>query len=207
MLKKIISLCLCCCLVFATGIISRAEDSEGIMPLALQYINVDSVSLTFYISDDGFANIQYTVSVSGKDDITVKTYIEKNYLSLFWTRVDIGTEDNKWIDNPDKRFYIGNHGAQLIESGLYRATVEIISGSDKIVKRAEFRYNKNITIGDVNDDSRITAADARLILRFSADLERFSASQKEKSDVNGDGRITAADARLVLRISASLGAY
>lgn len=193
--------------MFVTDTDSGADDSDVMSPLALEFINVDSVSLTFYVSDDGYANIQYTVAVRGTDNITVKTYIEKNYLNLFWTKVDIGTSDNKWTDKPDRKIYIGKHGVRLTESGLYRATIDVYSGGDKLTKRAEFSYNKSVQGGDVNNDGRITAADARLILRFSANLQRYTALQKEKSDVNGDGRITAADARIVLRLAASLGAY
>lgn len=203
-MKKIISLCLCCCLVIATGISSRAEDSDGLNPLALEFINVGNVSLTFYVSDDGYANVQYTVAVNGTENVLVKTYIEKQYLNFFWTKIDTGSGGNTWTDRVNKQFYVGVHGVRLTESGVYRATIEVLSGSDKLIKRAEFRYNKSLHSGDVNADGRITAADARLILRFSAGIQRYTVAQQAKADINGDGRITAADARMVLRIAASL---
>lgn len=59
-------------------------------------------------------------------------------------------------------------------------------------------------VGDVDGNGKITAADARLVLRFSASLDVPDDSQKKVSDVNSDGKITAADARKVLRIAASL---
>ncbi len=203
-MKKIISLCLCCCLVIATGISSRAYDSDGLNPLALEFMNVGNVSLTFFISDDGYANVQYTVAVNDTDNVLVKTYIEKQYLNFFWTKIDTGSSGNTWTDRVDKKFYVGVHGVRLTESGVYRATIEVLSGSDKLIKRAEFRYNKSLHSGDVNADGRITAADARLILRFSAGIQRYTVAQQAKADINGDGRITAADARLVLRIAASM---
>ncbi len=57
-------------------------------------------------------------------------------------------------------------------------------------------------LGDVNNDGRITAFDARLILRHSASLELLQ--DISVADVNKDGRITAADARKTLRVASSL---
>ena len=59
--------------------------------------------------------------------------------------------------------------------------------------------------GDVSRDNKITAADARLVLRYATKLiTNFDDEQKELADVNGDGQITAADARLILRFSVRL---
>lgn len=58
--------------------------------------------------------------------------------------------------------------------------------------------------GDVDLNGKVEASDARLILRYSAKLEEFSALQKNNGDVNNDGKITASDARTVLRVSAKL---
>ena len=58
--------------------------------------------------------------------------------------------------------------------------------------------------GDVDGNGKITASDARLILRASAKLDSISAQQEAIADVNGDSKITAADARKVLRMSARL---
>lgn len=58
--------------------------------------------------------------------------------------------------------------------------------------------------GDVDGDGKITAADARQILRRAARLITFTTEQDALADVDKDGKITAADARLVLRVSAGL---
>lgn len=58
--------------------------------------------------------------------------------------------------------------------------------------------------GDVDGDGRVTAADARLILRRSAQLIKFTMEQDALADVNKDGEVTAMDARIVLRVSAGL---
>ena len=58
--------------------------------------------------------------------------------------------------------------------------------------------------GDVDGDGKITAADARLILRRAAKLISFTMEQDARADVDKDGKVTAADARKVLRVSAGL---
>lgn len=63
------------------------------------------------------------------------------------------------------------------------------------------------SIGDVNGDGKISAADARLALRFSASLEKPTEEQKKSADVNNDGKITASDARMILRVSAGLDKF
>ena len=53
--------------------------------------------------------------------------------------------------------------------------------------------------GDVDHDGKVTAADARKILRISAQLDSASDSQTaDNADMNDDGRVTAEDARLAL---------
>lgn len=60
------------------------------------------------------------------------------------------------------------------------------------------------SMGDVNRDNKITAADARLALRASVELEKLDDEAKKLADVNFDDKITAADARLILRASVGL---
>ena len=62
------------------------------------------------------------------------------------------------------------------------------------------------TLGDVDGNGKIEAADARLALRASVNLEKYAAGSAEFSaaDVDGDKAVTAADARLILRASVNL---
>lgn len=50
--------------------------------------------------------------------------------------------------------------------------------------------------GDVDGDGKVTASDARLILRAAVGLEEID---NEKGDIDGDGKITSADSREALR--------
>lgn len=58
--------------------------------------------------------------------------------------------------------------------------------------------------GDVNQNGEVTAIDARLALRASANLEKLSPEQEALADMNEDGKVTAVDARSILRQSAGL---
>ena len=64
-----------------------------------------------------------------------------------------------------------------------------------------------IGMGDVDGDGKVTAADARLILRRAAKLIKFTMEQDALADVDDDGKITAADARKVLRVAAQLETF
>lgn len=64
--------------------------------------------------------------------------------------------------------------------------------------------NKNYSLGDINGDGKITASDARIVLRVSAKLEEKTEIITKYGDVNSDGKVSASDARKILRISAKL---
>lgn len=59
-------------------------------------------------------------------------------------------------------------------------------------------------LGDVNFDGKISAADARLALRFSAQVQQPTADEFIVANVILDDLIKANDARLILRVAAQL---
>ena len=62
-------------------------------------------------------------------------------------------------------------------------------------------------LGDVNNDGKIAASDARLTLRASAKLETLTDKQLKAADIDFNGRVSAADARTILRVSAKLESF
>lgn len=64
--------------------------------------------------------------------------------------------------------------------------------------------NSSAVAGDANEDGKITAIDARLILQHVAGINLLSASQLAYIDMNDDGNVTAVDARMVLQKVAGL---
>lgn len=62
-------------------------------------------------------------------------------------------------------------------------------------------------MGDANNDQKVNAADARVVLRVSSKLEPDDKVSLYTADTNADGKITASDARAILRVSAKLSEF
>ena len=58
--------------------------------------------------------------------------------------------------------------------------------------------------GDIDGDGKVTAADARLLLRCAVKLEKIDYSRINAYNVDGNTTVTADDARTVLRIAVGL---
>lgn len=69
---------------------------------------------------------------------------------------------------------------------------------------AEGRSYTVAVMGDTDCDGAVTANDARLVLRFAAELGELTEAQKKAADVTSDGNVRANDARAVLRIAADI---
>lgn len=64
--------------------------------------------------------------------------------------------------------------------------------------------DNSAVIGDANNDKKVTAVDARLVLQHVAEIKALSSSQSILVDMNGDGSVTAGDARIILQKVAGL---
>lgn len=115
-------LVLCLSLAPLSPVSAAVASGNEIMPC---YNNTNSATANMDISDSGKMTINY--KVSGYSSVTTKivitTYIEKRTLGLFWTRVDIGTTDNEWVDTINGYKYSGSRTYQLSSSGTYRVTI------------------------------------------------------------------------------------
>ena len=123
-IKKILValLVLCLSIVPVFSVSAAAATQEEVMPL---YNNTASVTTAMNINSSGKMTISY--QYSGYPSTTTKavitTYIEKKTLGLFWSRVDIGTTDDQWVDTINDYRYTGSRTYQLSSSGTYRVTV------------------------------------------------------------------------------------
>ena len=85
-----------------------------------------------------------------------------------------------------------------------KATTTFVMGEKDVELKATFR-NKgegpSVMLGDVNNDGKIQAKDARLALRAAVGLETYAAGSREfiAADVTKDGKVQAKDARIILR--------
>ena len=127
-MKKIIKrifvaiLILCLTIVPLSPVSAAVADGNEIMPM---YNNVSSASANISINNSGKMTItyQYYGSAAVTTKAVITTYIEKKTLGLFWTRVDIGTTNDEWVDTKYDSTYIGSRTYQLSSTGTYRVTV------------------------------------------------------------------------------------
>jgi len=119
--RKIITLTLaiCCLIAPFTTMASAAEVQPRLN-------NTLSTVTTMNINSSGQLSIVY--KYTGFPDVTTKavitTYIQKRTLGIFWFRVDIGTENDEWVDTIYKEDYAGVRTYQLSDRGTYRVNVE-----------------------------------------------------------------------------------
>ena len=137
-------LVLCLSVVPLSPVSAAVAEGNEIMPL---FNNVSTVTANGSINNSGKMTISYkyigSPSVTTKAVIT--TYIEKKTLGLFWTRVDIGTTNDEWVDTINSYSYSGTRSYQLSSTGTYRVTtVYKIYGSggsaDEIECKAQDSY-------------------------------------------------------------------
>ena len=98
-----------------------------------------------------------------------------------------------------------NIAFRFTEAGTYKVFCTVVDSENAIISS----FSAPVTVlelnpGDIDNDGKITAIDARKVLRYSAGLETMSDGQLIAADVNGDGKANAIDARLILRCAANL---
>lgn len=132
-------------------------------------------------------------SENGRDEVKCSVCGE---VIEFETIQSSGHQCNNWtvITKPDSTGKVGLKRGECKICGEY------------VYVRTEYDPNEkdDAILGDIDMDGKITAADARLLLRYTAKMTDLTSAQKNLADVNKDGKITAADARLVLRVAAKL---
>ncbi len=64
-----------------------------------------------------------------------------------------------------------------------------------------------VMMGDFNGDGRVSAVDARAVLRMAAKIDSDDGVEIASVDADNDGKISVADARLILRVAASLSSF
>lgn len=120
-LKKLLSLTLLICMVTVSLSSAKVYGSE----ITPRYNNVLTADVNTTVNSSGTLNITY--NCLGFPDTTSKvvitTYIEKQFLFIFWTRVDIGTTNNEWTQTINNYRYSGTRTFKLPSTGTYRTTV------------------------------------------------------------------------------------
>lgn len=174
----------------------------------------DSQLFRFYDAGDGLCYIKSKLGCFV--DIQSEDYTVNDNV---WTYRFNGSPTQKWALHSHTHSYSSEitKTASCTEKGIVTYTCsgcrliysdelpltehKAVDGICTVCKKA---VGEKIRYGDVNDDGKISASDARIVLRASVGLERLNEIQTEKADVAKDGRITASDARLILRASVNL---
>ncbi len=120
------------------------------------------------------------------------------------------TEENKtWLFSCEgfdvnycKIYYLSDNGDLFLLSS--KTEINSLLITTNLTGMFVIVEDKMYSTGDVDGDTKITAADARLALRISAALEDATQQQINAGDIDKSGEITAADARKILRFSAEL---
>ena len=124
-MKRVNVFLLCVLLLIGSIPFPAAAADHDIVPY---YNNTVTANSYFTISENGTATI--TVSYRGVSGLTtgatITTKIQKRTLGLIWTNVDIGTEDNVWVDEATGFSYSTSHSIDLNSTGTYRAVVDFV---------------------------------------------------------------------------------
>lgn len=177
----------------------------------------------------GWICLDYTLQISCDDDIknNIVSMILKADKSvafcgekITWT-VDVsGDSASKYfyafyIFRNGEKVYNGTFSSQNTVSyvpdaeGTYQASVEIVdSENKKTTLRSEciscLEHKTDAVHGDANGDGKVTASDARLVLRVAAMMETLTGKNFVCADVDKDNKLSASDARKILRIASGL---
>ncbi len=79
-----------------------------------------------------------------------------------------------------------------------------LKAKNENIQKNSIEQDISLTFGDVNNDGKVLADDARLALRTSAKLATLDEQERAAADVDGNGEVLADDARQILRYSAKL---
>lgn len=149
-----------------------------------------------------FTEKTYTIKYVVEDKGVTASQVVNTSKTVRTTSERVYFDDAKTI-NADYKFGGWYYDAEFTQEATFikAYTAENVTVYAKWVKITSYLP----VWGDATLSDELSAADARLILRYAAGLESaFTDVQFRLSDVNNDSSVNAADARLVLRLSAGL---
>lgn len=120
----------------------------------------------------------------------------------FHISVGKGKYRKGWVENSKGNWVIDTtKGSIKPEEAFY-----IDTKFTNVLKTANLNFKNlpKLLMGDLDNDGKVTAIDARIALRIAAKMQTPTEYQLKVGDINKDGKITAADARAILLMSAGL---
>lgn len=130
--KRCWALLLACWMVVSAAVPAYAAHGggEAVQPMLVEYART-KLYCTASSSCVLTVKNEYTALDDAVTRVVITTYVEKRKALVTWERVDIGQENNKWIDVIYGDGGSKSHSVQLPASGTYRvtATFDIYAGS------------------------------------------------------------------------------
>lgn len=184
--------------------VSLSDKKTSVSVVSKASVIADGAKLKVKCKEKSENKVVYDVSVERNGEIVEPyTYV---YVSIPVPKSF--TEDNYSVILTDQNGRKVIISPKELHKKLYRSHGSTYENGFVTVRTGDFGTyeitKERILMGDVNGDGRITAADARLMLRFSARLEELDNYYCQLADVNADNFYNAADARIILRAAAHL---
>lgn len=168
----------------------------------------NSLSQQWIVSSNGSGYYKLNSAHNNSDCLSLGTLIENNYYKISTDTTNTAKDFILINDDGSFSVYKLNAGKKYILTAKNTSTPawqNITSGAIISDNQKWFMEKLCYQKADVNLDGLITAADSRLIARYSAQLESPTKNiETFLADVNGDKKITAVDSRLALRYSSNL---
>ncbi|MBP3446476.1 MAG: hypothetical protein J6K64_04280 [Clostridia bacterium] len=138
-MTKLVSCVVACVLML--NLCMLFANATGISPY---YHNAIWANSSADVSSTGVLTVKNTYSAqSTTTKVVITTYIEKRVLGIFWSKVDIGTSNDEWVDTVYTTNYSGSHTHRLEKTGTYRVTIEyVFYGTDGSVDTIEKEIEK-----------------------------------------------------------------
>lgn len=188
-------------------IISENISQEYSEPVSDEAVSTDLESTTLVTTTEYVSEELETESM----DVTETVSEDESQ-----TEIESVSEDSSELHDKIKYLILAeNTDFSIVQSMFPNGKISIFLPDDSVLSYGEtvgtgctVRYGdleySVIVLCDVDGNGKITAADARLTLRVSAQLDMLNGVYLIAANVDTDSRITAADARRILRVSARL---
>ncbi len=217
-MKKIVSVFVCLLMLFScTGIstltASAVTPAENAQPVFYFEPGVDVINVYFYIENaKGIDGGNFTFDYDS--DVFSCSAVEQVYKDdmNFVFAANAGTKGRvKFGFACSENFSVDKLDVCVIQLEIVGDVSDVsYAEMSGYIDDVAFEFEPypieivNLFYGDVDFNQQVTAADARLVLRASVQLEQFTETQMLLGDVDESGTITAADARMILRYSVGL---